>query len=362
MFVAFKVIKLKVTPVSIAVATVIGVIVMGGIVIGWNVSAPMTEQMTVSRHVVPLLSSQNSKEVIKKIHVEQDQPVKKGDPLYEVETAALQYSVDRLTAELAVSQQAILELESAVEVATSKIEQAKANRALAKAQYDTEARIQKANARAVAKLKVEVKRYSYVSAQAAVDVAIASQREAEFALVNAKSTIKATEAQLKTAKLELERAVVKAPADGHIMNWQVTEGTMTTTVISSAQGTFVDMTDTVIAAVFPQNLLKNVESGDTAEVVFKSFPNHVATGKVDAVLEYTGEGQLTPGGVLPVAANIGSKGFLAVRIVLDDEDFARALPLGGAGMAAIYTKVGNPFHLITKIALRIKGWTYYLPV
>jgi hypothetical protein len=49
-------------------------------------------------------------------------------------------------------------------------------------------------------------------------------------------------------------------------------------------------------------------------------------------------------------------------VVLDDEDFARELPLGGAEMVAIYTDVGNAFHVISKITLRIKGWTYYLPV
>ena len=40
------------------------------------------------------------------------------------------------------------------------------------------------------------------------------------------------------------------------------------------------------------NLLKNVESGDTVEIAFKSFPNRIAMGTVDAVLEFTGEGQL----------------------------------------------------------------------
>jgi hypothetical protein len=61
-------------------------------------------------------------------------------------------------------------------------------------------------------------------------------------------------------------------------------------------------------------------------------------------------------------ATLGSKGFLAVRIKLDDDDFARELPLGGAGMTAIYTKKGDPFHLITKIVVRMKSFLYNLPV
>ena len=68
-----------------------------------------------------------------------------------------------------------------------------------------------------------------------------------------------------------------------------------------------------------------------------------------------------PDGTLPEAANIGSKGFLAVRIRLDDEQLAKELPLGAAGTTTIYSDFGKPFHLISKITIRIKGWMYYLP-
>ena len=40
--VAFKVIKIKPTPVSIAVAVTTGVFMLGGIVVGWKLAAPMT--------------------------------------------------------------------------------------------------------------------------------------------------------------------------------------------------------------------------------------------------------------------------------------------------------------------------------
>jgi multidrug resistance efflux pump len=146
------------------------------------------------------------------------------------------------------------------------------------------------------------------------------------------------------------------------MNWQAVEGTMTTTVLSSAQGTFMDMSETVVGAVFPMNVLKNVEPGNPVEIAFKSLPGQVVAGKVDAVLQYTGEGQLTPEPQLPVMASLGSKGFLLARIVLDDASLAKELPLGAAGTVTIYTNVGQPFHLISKITIRIKGWMNYLPI
>ncbi len=361
-YAAFKLIKLKVTPVSVAVSVLIGVFLLGGIVIGWKLSAPMTEQVTVYRPLVPLVASQNTKGQIKKIHVEQDQPVKKGDILYEIETAPFQHAVDQHAAQLAQAEQKIQALAAAVRVADSKINQAKASRSSAKADLDTVLGIQRDDLGAVSKLKVEIERLSFKSAQAAVDVAAASRTSAEFALAGARNALLATQAQLDTAKLELERAVIRAPADGHIVNWQATEGTMATTVGTSAQGIFQDMTRTWVIAVFRQNLLNNVKSGDIVEMAFRSFPHRIVTGKVGTVLEYTGEGQFMTSGILPVVTSVGSKGFLAVRVLLDDEAFAKELPLGGAGVVAIYTKVGKPFHVITKIVMRMKNWFNYLPV
>ena len=122
------------------------------------------------------------------------------------------------------------------------------------------------------------------------------------------------------------------------------------------------MSETVIGAVFSQNLLRNVQPGDIVEIAFKSLPGRVASGKVDQILEYSGEGQFEPSRVVPVAGDVQSQGFLVVRILLDDQALARELPMGGAGTTAIYTQVGSPFHVISKIALRMKAWMYYVPI
>ena len=136
---------------------------------------------------------------------------------------------------------------------------------------------------------------------------------------------------------------------------------MGTTVITSAQGTFQDITETSVVAVFRENLLKNIQPGDEVEIAFKSFPGQIAAGKVDAILGFTGEGQLFSSGTVPEVWKLGSKGFMGVRIKLDDDEFARTLPLGAAGTTAIYTQSGKAFHVITKMTLRMNSWLYNLP-
>jgi multidrug resistance efflux pump len=359
---AFKVIKIKVSPVSIAVTALTGVTVLGGVVIGWKFSAPMTAQMTVKRNVVPLLSAPDSKGYISKIYVPQNQPVKKGTPLYEYDTRPNEYALEQLTAQLAASRENISALQAGVEVAAASVEAAKASQAYAQAQLESSKKTQELNPNAVAELQVTVQEQKYLSSGAAVEQAIATQKEAEFALTSAKEASKEIQAQIGTAQLNVEESVVKATSDGYIMGFQAVEGTMGTSVKVRAQGSFMDMTETVVAAVFPQNLVQNVAPGDTVEIAFMSLPGQIATGKVDEVLEYTGEGQIEVSGVVPTAKSIGSKGFLFVRVLLDDQDLAKELPLGGAGTLAIYTKSGGAFHIISKIALRMKAWMYYAPI
>jgi multidrug resistance efflux pump len=362
-FIAFKVIKLKVNPTSVAIATLIGIFLMVGILIGWKFSAPMTDSMTLTRKVTQLLANQGSKEYITKIYVPPNQLVKKGDPLYEVDNRPNQYAVDQITSQIDVAEQNILKAQSGIEVAVAMVNQAKAFQALSKALLDTATKTHDLNPVAISRLNMEVAQQTYQSSDASVNNAIAKQKVAEFAVTTAKNSLKAVQAQLEVAKLNLSQNVTRAPSDGYIMNWQCVEGSMTTTVITSAQGTFLDTTSPpIIAAVFPQNLVKNVEPGDAVDIAFKSLPGQIATGKVDAVLEYTGEGQLQAGPQLPIVADLNSKGFLVVRITLDDQDLGNDLPLGAAGSVAIYTKAITPFHIISKITIRIKMWMNYIPI
>jgi multidrug resistance efflux pump len=361
--VAFKVIKIKVTPVACAVAILLGVFLMGGIVITWKFAAPMSDQMTLHRKVTQLLANQDSKEYITKIHVQQEQPVKKGDPLYEVDATPNQYALNKARAQIAVAEQKVLQAQAGIEVAAARVEEAKANQGLSKAQLDTALKTHDLNPGAVAILNVEVAQQTYLASDAGVNNAIANQKVAEFALTTALNSVKADQAALEVAKLNLRQNVTRAPSDGYIMNWQAMEGTMTTTVITSAQGTFMDTSKPgVIAAVFPQNLVKNMAPGNPVDIAFKSLPGQIVTGKVDAVLEYTGEGQLLSIGQLPIAKNLKSKGFLVVRITIDDEALASDLPLGAAGSVAVYTDALKPFHIISKITIRIKMWVNYLPI
>jgi multidrug resistance efflux pump len=362
--IAFKVIKIKVSAVSIAVIFLIGSFLLSGILVAWNFSAPISDQTTLVRKVTNLMADPNSKGLISKIHVQGIQPTKKGDPLYEIDSRPNQYALNQATAQVDANQQEVLKDEAGIEVAAARVENAKANQALTKAQLDTQLKTQALNPGAIATLKVEVAQQTYQASDAAVNNAIANQKVSEFALTTAQDNLKASQAQLELAKLNLSENVTRAPSDGYLMNFRATEGTMTTSMKQS-QGLFLDTSvPGVIAAVYPQNLVKNVEPGNLVDIAFKSLPGKIATGKVDAILAWTGEGQLQreTSSQLPIAKNLKSQGFLLVRITIDDQDLAHQLPLGAASSVAIYTDRLKPFHIFSKIAIRVKMWMNYLSI
>ena len=145
-----------------------------------------------------------------------------------------------------------------------------------------------------------------------------------------------------------------------MVNWQVRPGTMLTSAPIAAAGTFVDTSDIFVGAVYPQNYLSNVEPGNAVELVLDPYPGRIFTAKVDTVIPASGGGQFAPSGTIPNAANVGSDGLYAVKILFDDPAVARKLTLGSGGSAAIYTKYGKPVHVISKVVMRMKKWLAYV--
>ncbi len=358
-YAAFTVLKIKVRPFSVAVATVIGVFMLGGIITGWNLAAPMTGQMTLKRVVVQI--TPDVREFVSKVHVESNDLVEKGQPLFEISQDRFQNAVDQATATLAATESTVSQLEAEVTTAEATIKKTDADTAVAKAKIDAAKHLHRSSPAAIAKLTIAEVVASYQAAKANSQSARASLKQYQSSLAAARDSVDVARAALKLAEFNLSQTIYSSPVDGRVINLQVREGTPVARWQFTSVGTIMDLSNTTIIAVYPQNLLKYVKSGDSVEVAFMRKPGKIATGKVDAVVKYTGEGQFLASGSLPVVATVGSKGFLVVRISLDDEDFAKTLPLGAAGTTAIYSDFGKPFHSISKIALRMKGWLYYLP-
>jgi multidrug resistance efflux pump len=352
----FKVLRVRPTPYLIAVLIVVGVLAIGGVVVTWTQSAPITAKLVTNQYVVQLVPYVKGQ--VLKVDAEANQPLKKGDVLLEIDPTPYQFAVDGLEAQVRAARATVDQAKAAAASAQANVVKAQAADALAKTQEQIAFNIQRQNAAAISKLTIAQATQQRQAADATVVQAQAAALQAVSAVVVAESAIPGIEAQLGEARFNLSQCKMRAPADGYVVNWQVQVGTMLVSFPIAASGTFVDTSSIQVLALFPQNYLNYVRPGDDVEMVLDPYPGRLFTGKVDAIIPAAGGGQLTPTGNIPSTAR--STGAWAVKIVFDDPAIARNLSIGSGGSAAVYTKVGKPTHIISKVTIRMKKWLLYV--
>ena len=101
-----------------------------------------------------------------------------------------------------------------------------------------------------------------------------------------------------------------------------------------------------------------MKPGQEVEAAIDLYPGQIFTGRVLAVWQGSGAGQMLPSGVLPNFQYVPTElpqGQFAVAIKLDDPDQAK-FPIGTQGRAAIYANSGSWFVPLRKIMLRAYSW------
>ena len=98
-------------------------------------------------------------------------------------------------------------------------------------------------------------------------------------------------AQLDGAKWNLDKTVVRAPADGYVTNLALRKGARVATAASPVMA-FIDTSETIVGVEIPQIDARYIEPGQPVEVTFKFCPGEVYTGKVEAVLQAISTGQV----------------------------------------------------------------------
>jgi RND family efflux transporter MFP subunit len=156
------------------------------------------------------------------------------------------------------------------------------------------------------------------------------------------------EGQFSGAKWNLDKTVVRAPATGYVTNLTLRVGARVATTPVMA---FIDTSETIIGVEINQINARYIEPGQPVEATFKFAPGQVYPGKVESVLQAIASGQTQVSGAAVTPVAIQSAPFV-VRIRLDDQDFAKSLPAGATGEAAIFTARVKPAHVIRKVILR----------
>ena len=215
--------------------------------------------------------------------VEENVPVKMGQPLFQFDRRPYEYKVRQISAQLAEAKQNVSVLKLDVEVATQNSNKAKIE--LAYQQYQKRMFDKLAQEQAVREEDVEQKLTQTNAALATMDGTVAELDRARLKykseIDGVNTTVANIEAQLQQALYYLDNTTLTAPEDGRIINLQVRPGMVSGIVRVGGIAAFIADADRYVLATFFQENLKYVKAGQPVEVSLDLYPGQIFNGRVD---------------------------------------------------------------------------------
>ena len=153
----------------------------------------------------------------------------------------------------------------------------------------------------------------------------------------AQAQVETTRAQLENARWNVDQTTVRAPGNGTMVNVMLRPGYMVTGIAFNEVMTFVD-TEYQVFALFNQNELHQVASGNEAEITLDTYPGHIIKAHVDSVIWAQSQGQVDASGNLPQTTFNPPPGQFPVKLVVSEKDNPLFLAAGARGAAAVYTE------------------------
>ena len=158
-------------------------------------------------------------------------------------------------------------------------------------------------------------------------------------------------AELQGAKYNLDKTTVRAPAEGYVTNLALRKGARVANLPLSPVMAFIDTSDTRVVVNINQIDARYIAPGQNVEITFKFLPGRVYTAKVESILQAIASGQAEASGTAVAPRSIETAPFV-VKVKLDDDAFAKSLPAGATGTAAIFTEHAKVSHIIRRVLLR----------
>jgi len=323
----------------------------------WGAPTGPMRMMTRAVQVIPNVSGQ-----VTRIYVQANEPLSKGDLLFQIDPIPFQQAVDLANASLlrAVSQ-AKQDVDS-LDSAKAQFRQAVAQQTLAQSRYDDDAKLVASGA--ITENRLELRNANLDSADAAVDAAAAAVRrlETEIGAVTADGvSAKVAEAQSKLdqAKWNLDQTTVRAPGNGYVTNLALAEGQRVTNLPFLPALVFVDTSERVPLTEIHQIYLRHIRPGQEVEMAIKTLPGQLIQGTVERVIPASSRGQAMNTGVIAASGGIPAEPF-PVRLKLNNPSDLDMLPPGAVGTVAIYTESSLTTHVIRRVMIRMTSILNYL--
>ena len=253
-------------------------LIAGGIAIWWWLNRnPFTQNAFVVANIQTVTAHVPGH--ITEIHVKNNQHVKKGDPLVTVYQVPYKLRVEQLMAMLDAEIARKTELETTILLNEALLRKSKSD--LENYEYLTQQAKALIGPRAVSERYLEENSAKMKGAVAQVEAETQRIEVAKRRVIRAEAKIKALQAELATAKVDLELTVVRATCDGTVTNMFITKGAY----VRSGEPLFalIDRSKWWIQANFKETQLCMLKPGLEAEIWLWQHPNRVLKGHVTDV-------------------------------------------------------------------------------
>jgi len=325
---------------------------------------PYTQQARVQAYVVPVASEVAGR--VTRVHVHNNQDVKAGDLLFELDPEQYQIAVERTRADLESMRRQIGASTAGIDSARASLRAAEANELKTRQDRDRLERLYREDPGTISLRLLEVSRANREQANSQVaaaraEVVRAQEQQGGSEAENAQLRSSAT--ALAKAELDLANTQVRARSAGVITDLHIDAGQYA--AAGSPLMTLIAIHDVWINAEMTENNLGQLEPGNPVAIVLDALPGQIFAGRVRSIGYGVSVGSSTAPGTLPSVEN--SRDWLRpaqrfpviVEFIPGELSDFRGIRVGGQAEVMAFPSQGNPLNLLGRLFVRLMSWLSY---
>jgi multidrug resistance efflux pump len=328
---------------------------------------PYTQQARVGAFVIPVAAEVAGRVI--RVSVRNNQDVRAGDVLFEVDPQPYQIAVDRARADLESTRRQVGASTAGIASAQASLRAAQANALRAQQDNQRLEGLYRADRGTVSVRLLEVSRANLEQASSQVEAARAEvqrAKEQEGGSEAENAQLRSAATALSKAELDLANTRIRARSAGLITDLRTDVGQFA--AAGSPVMTLIAIHDVWITADMTENNLGLIKPDTPVAIVLDALPGEVFEGRVRSVGYGVSVGQTPAPGTLPSVQN--SRDWLrpAQRfpVVIEfDEDAAnalrdsRAIRAGGQAEVMAFPAPGNPLNPLGRLFFSLMSWLSY---
>ncbi|WLG42297.1 HlyD family secretion protein [Pseudomonas sp. FP1740] len=328
---------------------------------------PYTQQARVGAFVIPV-AAEVAGQVIR-VNVRNNQDVKVGDVLFEVDQQPYQIAADRARADLESTRRQIGASTAGIASAQASLRAAQANELKARQDNERLESLYRQDRGTISVRLLEASRASReqaVSQVAAARAEVQRAREQEGGSEEDNALLRSAATALSKAELDMANTQVRARSAGLITDLRTDVGQFA--AVGTPVMTLIAIHDVWISADMTENNLGRVKPGTPVAIVLDALPGEVFEGRVRSVGYGVSVGQTPAPGTLPSVQN--SRDWLRpaqrfpVIIEFSDEAMQvlrdnRAIRAGGQAEVMAFPAQNNPLNPLGRVFFWLMSWLSY---